>query len=190
MDKSNGYEDIAARFIQSRTKTIGTPSVQLWARTLPPKATVLDLGCGTGLPVSEVLMNEGLEVYGIDASPTLAQAFHLNFPHSPVACEAVEESLFFDRQFDAIIAWGLLFLLTVDSQQIVIRKVAKALPSGGKFLFTSPSQAVSWKDALTACESNSLGAKKYKSLLSASGLRLLEEFDDEGGNHYFSAIKI
>ena len=37
--------------------------------------------------------------------------------------------------------------------------------------------------------SESVGARKYKELLTASELSLLEEFEDEGENHYFNAVK-
>lgn len=190
MDKSNGYERIAASFIANRGQTIGMSSVLNWAKTLPPNATVLDLGCGTGMPLARVLQEEGLQVYGIDASPTMIQTFQQNFPASPAACEAVEDSLFFNRQFDAIVAWGLVFLLPTDVQQLVFKKAADALLTGGKLLFTAPAQAVSWNDMMTGHESTSLGAEQYKALLTASGLGLIEEFDDEGANHYYHAVKI
>lgn len=190
MDKSNGYEGIAASFVKSRANAIGASSVRYWAKTLPSKATVLDLGCGAGIPIAKVLMDEGMLVYGIDASPTLVQRFHRNFPRTPVTCEAIEDSLFFERQFDAIVAWGLLFLLPNDIQELVLRKAADALLTGGSLLFTAPSQAVTWKDVMTAQQSISLGAQAYKELLAVCGLRLLEEFEDEGENHYYHAVKI
>lgn len=193
MDKSNGYEGVAARFIQVRGQTvdgIGTSSVRRWVRTLSPDSTVLDLGCGTGFPISKVLIDEGITVYGVDASPTLVKAFRRNFPEAPVACEAAEDSLFFNRTFDGIIAWGLLFLMPEEVQAKIIEKVANALKTGGKLLFTAPYQKTSWKDVLTGQHSTSLGAKKYKELLSTSGLSLIEEFEDEGDNHYYNAVKI
>lgn len=100
MDKSNGYEDNAETFIRCRSKGVngvGAPSVRHWARSLPPNATVLDVGCGAGIPISRALVDEGLIVYGIDASPSMVQIFKQNFPNSPVACEAVEDSTFFNR---------------------------------------------------------------------------------------------
>ena len=192
MDKSNGYEDNAATFIRCRSKGIdgvGAPSVRLWARSLAPNATVLDAGCGMGLPISKALIDEGLAVYGIDASPSMVQAFKQNFPDNPVACEAAEDSVYFNRQFDAIIAWGLMFLLPVETQEVVIQKMANALHLGGKLLFTAPSQQMKWNDAITGIASVSLGAEQYKALLAASGLSLIGEFEDEGENHYYHAIK-
>jgi 2-polyprenyl-3-methyl-5-hydroxy-6-metoxy-1,4-benzoquinol methylase len=192
MDKSNGYEHHAATFIRCRSKGIngvGAASVRQWARSLPPNATVLDMGCGAGDPISKALVNEGLIVYGIDASPSMVQIFRQNFPNIPVACEAAEDSSFFNRQFDAIIAWGLIFLLPEKTQEVVIPKMANALYTGGKLLFTAPSQSMKWYDAITEIESVSLGAERYKALLAASGLSLIAEFEDEGENHYYHAVR-
>nr|WP_295934607.1 class I SAM-dependent methyltransferase [uncultured Dyadobacter sp.] len=193
MDKSNGYEAHATTFIRCRSKGVngvGSPSVRQWARSLPLNATVLDVGCGAGDPISKALVDEGLTVYGIDASPSMVQTFKQNFPNIPVACEAAQDSSFFNRQFDAIISWGLIFLLPVEIQEVVIRKMANALYAGGKLLFTAPSQKMKWEDAITEIESTSLGAERYKELLIASGLSLIEEFEDEGENHYYHALKL
>lgn len=192
MDKSNGYEGIAPFFIKTRGQAlngIGTSSVLNWARTLPVNATVLDLGCGTGIPISKILMDEGMRVYGIDASSTMIKAFQENFPTTIVACESIEDSCFFNRTFDAIIAWGVFFLLSQTAQAKLIQKVAAALPPGGQLLFTSPRMPVEWMDAMTGQRSVSLGADKYKELLSIWGFSTLEEFMDEGENYYYSAVK-
>ena len=192
MDKSNGYESIANRFIEIRGKNIsgiGATAVRNWSKSLTSGSTVLDLGCGTGIPVSKVLMEEKMLVYGIDSSPTLINQWRANFPKATAACEPVEDSLFFDRKFEAVISWGLIFLLSEEVQEKLIEKVAAALNIGGRFLFTAPHQKIEWKDVLTGKTSRSLGAKNYKELLSASGLSLIKQFEDEGRNHYFSTIR-
>ncbi|MGV8135743.1 MAG: class I SAM-dependent methyltransferase [Mangrovibacterium sp.] len=76
---------------------------------MPQGSLVLDLGCGTGIPISKVLIDAGMIVYGIDASPTLINEFRRNFPNNPVACEPAENSSFFTCKFDAIISWGIDF---------------------------------------------------------------------------------
>ncbi|AMJ64817.1 class I SAM-dependent methyltransferase [Hymenobacter sp. PAMC 26628] len=192
MNKSAGYESVATVFIKGRGCAVngaGTSSVRDWVRTLSSGSTVLDIGCGTGVPISKTLIEEGMTVYGIDASPTLVNAFQKNFPSSPIACESVEDSSFFNLGFDAIVAWGLLFLLSKESQVLVIQKAATALRTGGKLLFTAPSQNAEWKDVMTGQQSLSLGTAKYKEVLATAGLSLLEEFEDEGGNHYFNTVK-
>lgn len=192
MDKSNGYEGVAAEFLKGRgiaVNGIGKSTVAAWARTLRPGAVVLDIGCGTGIPVSRVLVDAGMTVFGIDASPTLANAFHENFPGLAVACEAVEDSAFFGRQFDGVISVGLLFLLSVEAQELMIDKVSKALTPGGKFVFTATYGAHAWNDIMTGRPSVSLGAERYRALIAGSGLSLMDEFKDEGENYYFNAVK-
>src|SRR3989441_81800 len=72
-DRSNGYEGMAAQFLAGRGRApstgIGARAVCDWARTLPRGAAVIDLGCGSGLPITKVLVSEDLNVYAIDASP-------------------------------------------------------------------------------------------------------------------------
>jgi 2-polyprenyl-3-methyl-5-hydroxy-6-metoxy-1,4-benzoquinol methylase len=79
IDRSNGYEGVAAEFLAgrggSRSTRIGAETVRVWARQLAQRSSVLDLGCGSGVPIREVLIEEGLAVYGVDASPSLVSAF-------------------------------------------------------------------------------------------------------------------
>ena len=193
MDKSNGYEGIASHFLRGRGRAIngiGKSAVHKWTQTLQPGSVILDIGCGSGIPVSKVLVDAGMIVFGIDASPTLANAFHENFPDLPISCEAAEESALFGRQFDGIISVGLMFLLSGETQIALINKTSAALKPGGKFLFTSTYSAHTWIDIMTDEPSISLGAEKYRELTAASGLSIIDEFEDEGGNYYFDSVKI
>jgi 2-polyprenyl-3-methyl-5-hydroxy-6-metoxy-1,4-benzoquinol methylase len=164
-------------------------TVREWSQTPAPSSSILDLGCGHGIPISQVLIEEGFIVYGIEASTKLTSAFRKRFPNAQAECAAVEDSKFFHRTFDGVVAWGLMFLLPTDVQIVVIRKVAKALNCRGKFLFTSPAQAVKWHDSLTGRESISLGAERYQQTLRAEGLVLVGEQVDEGDNHYYFVSK-
>lgn len=141
------------------------------------------------MPISEVLVDQGCAVYGIDASASLVGAFQHRFPQAQVACEPAEESTFFDRKFDGIVAVGLLFLLQADIQRAVIRRVAAALEPDGRFLFTAPVQAVAWADLMTGHPSVSLGDEVYRCTMADAGLRLVGEYVDEGGNHYYDAAR-
>jgi SAM-dependent methyltransferase len=194
-DLSNGYEGVAAEFLAGRGRApstaVGTGAVRNWARTLPAGAAVIDLGCGTGLPITKVLVSEGLKVYGVDASPSLVEAFRRNLPEIPVACESVLASSFFHRKFDGVLAWGLIFLLQPEDQRGLIQKAADLLVPGGRLLFTSSvgTEPLVWNDAMTGLESRSLGAAEYRKLLSEAGMTVAPEYEDEGGSHYFDAVK-
>jgi SAM-dependent methyltransferase len=190
-DRSNGYEAISGEFISGRTKSsIGAATVRQWAKGLPPGGDVLDLGCGHGAPISEALIDEGLNLYGVDASPSMIAAFRARFPHAQAEINAVEDSRFFGRGFDGVVAWGLIFLLAPEAQANLIHKVAAALKSGGRFMFTAPYQVCEWSDIQTGQKSVSLGADAYRQIVEEAGLILDDEAEDEGQNHYYFTRKL
>lgn len=190
-DPSNGYEAVAADLVAARRRSrIGVATVRAWARSLPKAASVLDLGCGSGVPVSEALIDDGFVVYGVDASPTLTAAFRSRFPQAHIACERVEDSRFFGRTFDGVVAVGLLFLLPAETQEaLLVRKLPPALKGGARLLFTSPNEPCRWTDVMTGRLSLSLGAEAYRTILATAGLTLVGEYVDEGGNHYYDACR-
>jgi SAM-dependent methyltransferase len=186
-DRSNGYEAAAAAFV-ARRSDIGANTVRAWARALPSGAAILDLGCGHGWPNAQALLNAGFAVHGVDAAPALVAELRRRFPRVPVACESIEESGFFGRAFDGVIAIGVIFLLPATAQRALIRKVAMALRPGGRFLFSAPAEECAWIDVLTGRESLSLGARVYSGALADAELTLAGEYVDEGENHYYDAV--
>lgn len=195
MDRSNGYESISAEFLayrgnsRTRSNAIGVKEVRNWAKTLPRSSSVIDMACGPGFPITVVLVEEGLQVFGVDAAPSFVAAFQRNLPSTAIVCESVLESSFFDRTFDAVLSIGLMFLLKAEEQHHLIRRFADILVPGGHLLFTSTAKPHVWTDGMTGMESISLGAEEYRRQLSAVGLSVTSEYEDEGKNHYFDALK-
>jgi 2-polyprenyl-3-methyl-5-hydroxy-6-metoxy-1,4-benzoquinol methylase len=187
-DASNGYEAVAATFADARASSrIGADAIRAWAATLPRGASVLDLGCGTGDPVAVVLREAGLVVSGIDASPRMVAGFRRRLPEAPAACEAVEDSDFFGRRFDAVVAIGLVFLLPEPAQLALLRRVAQAIEPGGELLFTAPGAPCAWDDVLTGRRCRSLGIDAYLGALADAGFAHVRSFSDEGGNAHHVA---
>ena len=195
MDRSNGYEAVSNEFLagrgssETRAIAIGVKEVRKWAKTLQPSNTVIDLGCGPGFPITVVLVEEGLHACGVDAAPSFVAAFKRNLPGTPIVCECVLESRFFDRTFDAVLAIGLMFLLKAEDQHHLIQRFAEILTPGGRLLFTATAKPAMWHDAMTGLESTSLGAEQYRKRLGGVGISVATEYEDEGENHYFDAFK-
>jgi SAM-dependent methyltransferase len=187
-DTSNGWDAVAERFLAVRSSA-GAAVVSAWSKALPAGSDVLDLGCGSGQPIAAALDAAGCRVYGVDASPRLVAAFARRFPQHRVVCETVEASSFYGMRFDAAVAVGLLFLLPPVAQCTLIERVAGVLKPGGRFLFSAPVQQAEWTDLLTGRPSVSLGEAAYRTALHAAGLRVGAEHVDEGGSHYYDAVR-
>ena len=189
-DAARAYEAHAQRYMHARDgSSVGLATIWAWANSLENKVEILELGCGAGVPVTSTLVDAGHDVWAVDSSPTLLAHFRTRFPGIPVECARVQDSRLFDRKFDAVVAIGLMFLLSAKDQLDLIRRVSLAMRREGRFLFTAPVEAGAWTDATTGHMCNSLGRKRYEASMTAAGLKVSASYQDEGLNHYFSAEK-
>ncbi|MFH1114365.1 MAG: class I SAM-dependent methyltransferase [Pseudomonadota bacterium] len=74
-----------------------------WCR-FPPGATILDVGCGTGITVEHLIAGHKLRGIGIDASPVLLKLGRDRNPAGPVVRGAGENLPFPDEYADGILA--------------------------------------------------------------------------------------
>ena len=188
MSSASAYEAHALQFLDARDRSlIGADIVSRWARSLPAGTDVVEIACGGGYPVSRALVEAGVRLWAIDASPTLLETFRSRFPGVPTQCEPALESDFFGRKFGAAIAIGLVFLLEESEQLALLHRASEILLPGGRFLFTAPVQTMTWRDITTGQESRSLGEERYVQALQSAGFRVIGTHVDEGENNYYEA---
>jgi 2-polyprenyl-3-methyl-5-hydroxy-6-metoxy-1,4-benzoquinol methylase len=187
-DGANGYEEYAEIFMRARNLKIGLSVMRKWASQLAPGSELLELGCGHGV-ISQVLLEAGVKLSVVDASPTLLREFHSRFPGVEVECSTAQKSELLSRTYDGVVAWGLIFLFAEIDQRSVLRRAADALRPNGRLVFTAPNEALTWKDSITETPSLSLGATVYEALLRDLGLDVSSGVIDEGGNCYYEGIK-
>ena len=185
------YETQALKYLDGRDRSrVGVEIVQDWARSLPSGSTVVEIACGGGYPITQVLVDKGLAVWAIDTSPTLLRQFRLRFPTIPTQCASALDSDYFGRTFEAVISIGLVFLLREDEQLAFLRRVSEFLEPRGRMLFTAPVETGTWQDVTTGLECWSLGRVAYTRALERNGLRVVRTHVDEGENNYYEAEKI
>ena len=131
------YDLIADWYSAQRTGEIGTPEVRALVNSLKPGASVLDIGCGSGIPLTRALVDAGCDVFAIDSSEKMLAHFRRNLPDVGATCAAIQTCRLDGRLFDAALAWGVMFHLTPEVQRTAFAKVATLLRPGGLFLFTS-----------------------------------------------------
>jgi trans-aconitate methyltransferase len=108
--------------------------------TLPDGGvTVLDLGCGSGAPVAKYLVECGLQVTGVDSSPTLISLCRGRLPdHEWMVGDM--RLLQLSRRFHGILAWDSFFHLTPDDQRRMFDVFAlHAAPSAALMFNTGPA---------------------------------------------------
>jgi ubiquinone/menaquinone biosynthesis C-methylase UbiE len=103
---------------------------------LPPRARVLDVGSGTGLPTAKALADAGHEVHGIDISGAMVQLARRNVPAGRF--EQVDVLGFSqpDAHYDAATAFFSLLMLPKDGVRQALGTLRRVLRPGGYFLLS------------------------------------------------------
>ncbi len=191
IDVGRFYEMQALRYLDDRDRSrVGVELIERWARSLSFGTPIVEIACGGGYPITQVLVDSGLAVWAIDTSPTLLRQFRLRFPTIPTQCASALDSTYFGRTFEAVISIGLVSFLHEDEQLALLDRVSEILEPGGRFLFTAPIEMGTWRDVSTGLECWSLGRIGYTHALERLGFRMIRTHVDEGENNYYDAEKI
>jgi SAM-dependent methyltransferase len=137
---------------------------------LPDGATVLDIGCGSGLPLARELIRRGFEVTGLDGSRTMVELFQRNLPASPVHLMDMRQ-LDLGRRFAGLLAWDSFFHLSPEDQRPMFQRFQRHATPGCALMFTSGTVEGSAMGQLEGdpLYHGSLSTDEYRSLLQAAG---------------------
>ncbi|WP_419419419.1 class I SAM-dependent DNA methyltransferase [Legionella sp. D16C41] len=169
------YDEIIDWFDNARTKSLmESEYLNLIVNTIPSKGSILDLGCGTGEPIAEFLIDKGFKVTGVDGSQKMIKLCSKRFP-SERWIVADMRDLNLPQQFDAIIAWHSFFHLDPSSQRNMFKLFASHLKPDGVLAFTSGvEEGEVWSDnGGQQLYHASLSTQEYDSLLKNFSFKVL-----------------
>ena len=109
----NYYNQFAQDFINNTFNADVSESLNNFMQLLPPNASVLDVGCGSGRDTL-TLINNGFNVTAFDASPALAKLAQKTIQH-PVIIKNIED-MSWNNEFDAV--WAMASLLHLKKEEL------------------------------------------------------------------------
>jgi SAM-dependent methyltransferase len=147
-----------------------------------PGGTVLDLGCGGGVPIARYLTDAGYRVTGVDASPNLLRFCQVRWPEGDWRV-ADMRTLALGEAFDGILAWNSFFHLPRDDQRRMFAVFARHAAPGAPLMFTSGLSdgvgiVVYHGDVMHHA---SLDPHEYRRLLAANGFAVLDHVAQDPG---------
>jgi SAM-dependent methyltransferase len=106
----------------------------------PARAAILDIGCGSGEPITRYLIEKGHTITGVDSSPELIAICRGHFPDGDWQV-ADMRTLVLGRHFDGILAWDSFFHLCPDDQRGMFSVFAAHAAQKAALMFTTgPAQ--------------------------------------------------
>jgi SAM-dependent methyltransferase len=147
---------------------------------MPQGGTILDLGCGSGVPIARYLIEHGCRVNGVDSSPAMIAMCADRFPdHEWRAADM--RTLGLGSTFDGILVWDSFFHLTHDDQRRMFPIFRRHAAPGAALMFTSgPSagEAIgSYRDE--PLYHASLDSAEYRQLLDDNGFDVVRYIADD-----------
>ena len=106
----------------------------------PQHPNILYLGCGTGKPIAQYLIEQGAFITGVDFSPTMLGLARSHYPDH-IWMEADIRHIDLGRTFVAIINWSAMFHLTEDDQRAMFPIMKRHLTAKGVVLITTGTSA-------------------------------------------------
>ena len=98
-------------------------------------SSLLDLGCGTGRPISEYVLSEGYNLTGVDQAENLLAIARERMPQATWIESSIED---FNStlKFNAIICWDALFHIDRSRHEKIFAKFAQMLLPEGRLMLT------------------------------------------------------
>ncbi len=187
---TNPYDLIAADFNLARTGFKEKQYLDVVLDQLRPESTILDLGCGTGVPIAAYLTQAGHQVTGVDSSAAMLDLARLQVPQARFV---LGDMLFVDfgQCFDAIIAWDSIFHVGRQEHAGLFAKCFRWLKPNGLMLVSLGGSE--WEGAAEMYGQpffySGYAPNKSLALLEQSGFSIVQwEIDDPSSRGHLAVI--
>jgi len=142
---------------------------------IPQHSEILDLGCGSGKPIADYLIQHEHKITGVDSSDVMIEMAQQNFPEQHWL-QADMRTVEFNQKFNAILAWDSFFHLTPNDQRQMFRQFAQFAQQGTVLMFSSgPSHGEAIGDLFgDALYHASLAPEEYRALLKQYGFEVVK----------------
>jgi cyclopropane fatty-acyl-phospholipid synthase-like methyltransferase len=170
------YDHIAQEFNRARATDAAEELAQL-LDVLRPGSTVLDLGCGSGVPIAKAL-SESHDLIGVDLSGAQLANAGRQAPGAQFVQADMASCAFLPASFDAVVSFYAIFHLPLTEHGPLISRISEWLRPGGYFLATfSPVREEGYVEDFFGEEMywSNLGLPEYRTLLAESGFQVLSE---------------
>ena len=194
-----GYNSIANRYLSERTQdSEDVILITNLIERLSFGASVLDAGCGAGLPIAK-LLSEKFKVTGVDFSENQIELAKKNVPDGTFICVDMTRLDFPKNSFDGICSYYAIIHIPREEHKSLLKSFYRMLKPNGYALLCLGAE-----NLIDDIDENYLGARMYWShydaetylkMLKDCGFSLIwsklvgDESFDAGSKHLFVFVQ-
>ena len=134
-----GYNRIAKAYYSERDLFKNEKEIQIFISHLPESSTVLDIGCGGGVPVLRTLVDNGYNAKGIDFSQAMLDLAKQNVPEAELILGDITKIELEFESFDGIISTYAFIHIFRTQHPLLYMKIFSWLKPGGFMLVSTAS---------------------------------------------------
>lgn len=139
------YDEVALTYHLQKDPSSNQELLERVRSLIPSDGEVLDVGCGSGIPVTKFFADLGYLTTGIDLSQSMIDLAAKNVPQATFLKRNMIELDFEEASFDAIVSFYALFHTPRELHERIIADFYKFLKPGGILLFSVGS--TEWEGA-------------------------------------------
>lgn len=181
------YDKVASAYLASRDRLKSGRYVQQLLKYLPKNSIILDLGCGAGVPVDDILLKAGHEVIGIDISSEQIKLARKNCPRGQYLVKDIQDVKVGEYQAQAVVSFYTIFHIPRAKQGNLLKTMASFLPKGGMLLITMGDREFEGRHHLHGALmwASQYGTKKNREMVESAGFMIIsDEIDISGGERH------
>ena len=183
-----GYDRIAEEYARGRDDFKNQSYLERFIEFLRPGSSILDVGCGSGVPVIRFLSEQGYAVFGIDISPRQIELARSNVPQAQF--EVLDMQVLGENQYAVagIVALYAIFHIDRVEHGRLLKILHGFLPRGGPLLITMGGSE--WEGSEpdfygTEMLWSHFGPEHNRELVLEAGFTvMLDEIDTSGGERH------
>jgi SAM-dependent methyltransferase len=182
------YDKIADAYLQYRDMFKNVKYLDRLISLLKPGSSILDLGCGAGIPVDSCLADRGFRVAGIDISENQVRLAKKNVPKAEFKQKDMSLLRPGEYAVEAVVAFYSIFHTPRETHPVLFATINSFLPMGGLLLVTMGTSDWVGKETDFCGEEmewSHYDADRNRDIVRQAGFALLtDEIDESGGERH------
>ena len=151
------------------------------------EGSILDLGCGIGIPFDRYFVDKGYEVKGVDFVEKNIKRAKENVPEADFVNADFSQLSFSKESFDAIVSFYAIFHMPRDEHLDLLKKMNTWLKESGVILITmgtEDNERIESDFVGSEMVWSSFSIQKNKELVRKSGFEILSSYEETEEEHH------